>query len=102
MSTLGGYNIPKVDTPTYNLYFERCVIHTDEIMLSFNSVLNTFKRDKALEVIQVVYADRDVTVRSLYSDMVFTIYDKDIGIGEKLDIYFYKCLDAVYTLVGVE
>jgi len=97
LSGQASYKLPDAATPNYNVYFYRCVIHTDEMMFKLSDVFYRVKKDAALNAVREAYVDHDAGYRSLVEDMVIELY-ADVNMDEKLDKFFYRCLNVVNSL----
>lgn len=99
--SVAEYRVPDKYTPVYNILFKKCVISSDEIMLQFHDVFTQVDEEKAKASIRVVYSEQSHQVQNLFEEMVGTLYNSDLELSDKLDEYFFKCLDTVNEVLGV-
>lgn len=99
-SGYGAYDLPHKDTPEYNAYFYRCVINTDEVMINLSDVFFRVKKDDALNAVRRVYAGYGESYVLIAEDMVEELY-RDTEMSDKLDKFFFLCLNAVNNM-GIE
>lgn len=100
VSGYGAYGLPHKDTPEYNDYFYRCVINTDEVMINLSDVFFRVKKDDALNAVRRVYAEYGESYVLIAEDMVEELY-RDTEMSDKLDKFFFLCLNAVNNM-GIE